>query len=122
MKMNNDGDGLVIGVILIILLIVVLLAFGIKSAWCDTYIIEGKVTKTWIDYSDEGSHYLIRLPGDKMLECQRNLIYSGDEYNPDIVFTDIEVNHTYKFTCWGWQVSWANIYWYPNVIIAEELH
>ncbi len=123
--MTKRNDQAVIGIVILVVgIIVALVALGyyaINSAWVETYTVHGTVEKKWIDYSTEGSHYLLRLDGNRMVEVQRNVIYSGQEYNPDIVFSDINVNSTYDFTCWGWQFSWADVYWYPNVIKAEEV-
>ena len=110
-------------VVVIVFVIAILIALGVKSAYLDRYEITGTVEKKWIDYSEEGSHYLVRIiqeDGSKrMLEVNRNVFHWGD-YNPDLIYPDLEVNCTYNFVCWGWQFQFWDLYLYPNVIIAVE--
>jgi hypothetical protein len=109
------------GIIIVVILFAVAIGYGVKSAYMDTYTIDGTVEKKWIDMGADESFYLVRIDDNRMLEVDRNLFYGSRDYNPDIVFTDIEVNKTYEFTCWGWQVDWGFIYWYPNVLSAKEI-
>lgn len=108
----------------IIIVAIVIISFAIYSAQIKTYEITGTVEKKWIDVGDDESYYLLRVTLEdntsKMLEVNRN-IFHGGSYNPDIVYSDIQENHTYVFTCWGWDWQWAWVYWYPMVIIAEEV-
>jgi hypothetical protein len=58
----------------------------------------------------------------KMLEVKRNFNFMG--VNEDILFSNIEVNKTYTFKCWGWDVEsfWIfSLYWYPNIIAIQEI-
>lgn len=115
--MNNKGSiGLLVFILAIMVVCVVIVGYTMKSAWMDTYQVTGTVRETWIDHTTEGSAYLVRLTDNRMLEVNRNIFYGGSEYNPDILFTDLQDNCTYEFTCWGWQVDWDGIYWYPNII------
>ena len=123
-KIKNNNNALWgILVIIFIVALIILSAVLINSAWVTQYTIKGTVVEKWIDYGDEESYYLLRIKTlnnkTKMLEVNRNVLH-GSSYNPDIVYSDIKVNKTYKFTCWGWQYQWAWIYWYPCVIIAKE--
>ena len=123
LKENNNG---LIGVITIG--IIFLICVGVFCIWYlqanNRYYIEGKVITKWIDYGDDTSYYLVKIEKAdgtfKMLEVNRNILH-GSNYNPDYVYSWIQVNHTYKFTCWGWDYEWSFIYWYPLVIIAEEI-
>lgn len=102
---------------LLIAAIVVGCIFWVKSGWIDTYITEGKVKDKFID-AGSGA-YVVILYDNTKLEVDRNLWYSGSEFNPDVVYASIKVNNTYRFTCWGWQLDFWIIYWYANVIKAE---
>jgi len=115
------------GTILIIALIlgaILLAGYAINDAWRKTYTVEGTVTEKWVDYENEGGHYLIHLDdgteNGRMIEISRNIFYRGPEYNPDRIYKELEENTTYSFTCWGWQIDWWFIYMYPNVIDYEE--
>ncbi len=115
-------DKLTMFLITMLIIVIILGYFAIKSSMVDTYTIVGTVEQKWIDYGNEESHYLLRLDGNRMIEVQRNAFYSGKEYNSDIIFSDINVNETYRFTCYGWQYDWAGIYWYPNIIGYVEIN
>ena len=122
-----------IGKIIRICLLVVLIA-GIAYSvnflihmYSDTYEIKGTVVKTWIDPTDGGSAYLLKIRLSdgtmKMLEVKKNG-YCFNDVNEDILFSDIEVNKTYAFKCWGWDItSWwvFPLYWYPNVIDVTSI-
>jgi len=110
-----------IGKIIALVLIVALLYVTIKSAYVDTYEITGTVKSKWIDPTEGGSAYLVRLTDNTMLEVNRNVFYGGKEFNPDIIYDSIQLNKTYRFTCWGWRAEWAFFYWYPFVLRAELL-
>lgn len=120
---KNGSWGIVAGIIIIILCIV-LIGVAVQSAWATQYTITGTVKQKWIDVGDDESYYLLRITQpdgtDRMLEVNRNILH-GSDYNPDFVYSDINVNTTYEFTCWGWEWQWAAVYWYPMVIIAEEI-
>lgn len=123
-KLNNNGQAGIIAVCIIIaILIIVPIFVWFQQANC-RYEIKGTVEKKWIDVGDDESYYLLKIRlqdgSPKMLEVNRNILH-GSNYNPDFVYSDIEVNHTYVFTCWGWDWQWSGIYWYPLVIIAEEV-
>lgn len=104
-------------ILLLIILGAVGVVFWVKSGWIDTYTIEGKVKDKFID-AGSGA-YVVILYNNTKLEVDRNLWYSGAEYNPDVIYANIKVNSTYRFTCWGWQLDFWVIYWYANVIKAE---
>lgn len=122
---NRDGHWTLIAIIAIIVVVIVLIALVINSAWNTNYTISGMVKAKWVDVYDDNSCYLLRITmedgTDRMLEVNRNILH-GSNYNPDIVYSDITVNTTYKFTCWGWDWQWAMVYWYPMVTIAEEVY
>lgn len=118
------NDTAFVGIISLIMLIIIVIIFwyiGFISANAEQYHITGKVIDKWIGLGEHGSHYLLRLENNQMLEVDRNIFYSGPEYNPDIIYSNIKVNITYDFTCVGWQLNWAGFYWYPYVIKAEKV-
>jgi len=119
--MNRRANGFLALMILVILIAVVAVGATFFSSHVQTYEVTGTVKHKWIDVSEEGSHYMVRLTDGTLLEVQRNIWYSGVRYNPDRIFTDLEIGETYRFTCWGWQVDFWMIYWYPNIIEAEEI-
>jgi hypothetical protein len=117
-----------LGIAIALLLIVVTVIgcdYAIISIWgmySNTYEIKGKVVKTWIDPVDGGSAYLVKIQLEdgtlKMLEVKKN-VWCFNGVNEDLVFSSIEVNKTYTFKCWGWDIMywWVfALYWYPNVI------
>ena len=123
MKQDN-AQIVIVAIILIAIIIVAGLGYVIHSSQLVQYTISGTVKQKWIDVGSDSSYYLLRITQldgtDKMVEVNRN-IFHGSDYNPDIVYSDIEVNKTYIFTCWGWDWQWSSVYWYPNVIIAKEI-
>ena len=126
MKMinNNNGSmGIAIAILLIIICIVSI-ALLIQSAWATEYYITGTVKDKWIDVGNDESYYLLKITlpdgNDKMLEVNRNILH-GSNYNPDFVYSDIEIGKKYQFKCWGWDWQWADVYMYPMVIIADEV-
>jgi hypothetical protein len=90
----------------------------------DRYTIQGTVLDKYIDNSGSESHYLFTIQlqdgNKKMLEVNRNILH-GSNYNPDFVYSGVDEGKTYIFTCWGWDWQWWGVYWYPLVIIAEEV-
>lgn len=123
-KIDNKASAGIIAVIILVIAIVVACFVVWFQQANDRYIITGTVTQKWIDVGEDESFYLLRVERPdgsiKMLEVKRNILH-GSNYNPDLVYSGISVNSTYKFTCWGWDWQWAWVYWYPNVIIAEEI-
>jgi len=117
---RSKANGFVALVIIFIMIVAVLVGL-VFSSYIQAYEITGTVKHKWVDVSPEGSHYMVRLADGRLLEVERNLWYYGSEYNPDRIFTDIEIGKTYRFTCWGWQLDFWTIYWYPNIIKAEEI-
>lgn len=115
--------GKIIAIALIALVVVV--GYTLSGMYGNTYEIKGTVVKTWIDPVDGGSAYLVKIKLEdgrlKMLEVKRNFNFMG--VNEDILFSNIEVNKTYTFKCWGWDVEsfWIfSLYWYPNIIGIQE--
>lgn len=119
--------GKIIGISLLLLLIAGI-GYGIYGAYAmfaNTYDIKGTVVKTWIDPVEGGSAYLVKVRLDngnlKMLEVAKNPLFMG--VNEDLLFTNIEVNKTYVFKCWGWDIEYYWVfatYWYPNIIAVQE--
>lgn len=120
-KMNNEAEGLLIAAIVIIVVLAIFGALIIKSIYIDTYTITGKVSKKYLSPADGGTTFVVKLEDGKKLEIKRNLWYGGGEYNEDDLYSEISENKSYVFTCWGWQWDFWIIYWYPNIIKAEEL-
>lgn len=113
---------------IILVAIIIGIAFGCYSLiqmYTTVYDIKGTVVKTWIDPTGSGSAYLVKVKLEdgrlKMLEVKKNAFFVGA--NEDILFTSIEVNKTYTFKCWGWDMEsflFFSLYWYPNVIAIQE--
>ena len=117
-----------IGKIVVIALIalIVVVGYTLSGMYGNTYEIKGTVVKTWIDPTDGGSAYVVKVRLEdgrqKMLEVKRNFNFMG--VNEDILFSNIEINKTYTFKCWGWDVEsfWIfSLYWYPNIIAIQEI-
>jgi len=117
---NRKANGFLALVILVILIAAVAVGL-VFSSYIQSYTVTGTVKAKWVDVGPEGSYYLVRLTDGRMLEVERNLWYYGSEYNPDRIFSEIEIGKTYRFTCWGWQLDFWTIYWYPNIIRIEEV-
>lgn len=106
--------------IIVIALVCVGLVLWIQDGWIKTYTITGTVKDKWVDYSGDSSCYLIRLTDNKMLEVDTNIFHTWS--NPDLVFGDIKIGETYKFTCWGWEIVVPGFcYYYPYVLKAEHV-
>jgi len=113
------------GKILLGVLITVVVIIGVvttKSCFVDTYIIEGTVNSKFLSPADGGTTFIILLADNQTkLEIKRNFWYSSSEFNEDLLYQQVEVGKKYKFTCWGWQLDWWTVYWYPNVIKIEQI-
>jgi len=113
---------IITGVLTLAILVIVIAAVAVGfvfSSYIQSYTVTGTVKAKWIDYSAETSAYVVVLTDGTLLEVERNLWYYKPEFNPDRLYAQIEVGKTYRFTCWGWQVD--ILYWYPNIIKAEEI-
>jgi len=117
--MNNKASAVIGGIILLVLVIVVCVGYFVNIAYVNTYYIEGTIVDKWVDVYAEESAYLVKIENNRMLEVQRNLWYGGKEYNPDVIYSNLKINSTYKFKCWGLQIDFAGIYCYPNIIEAK---
>jgi len=114
----------------LILIISIVAGIGIY-AWYNscvtTYTIQGTVVSKWIDPVKDGSAYLLKVNLTnthtlKMIEVKRNEFFL--HVNEDILYSGIEVNKTYIFTCWGWDMEsflFFSLYWYPNVVNATVI-
>lgn len=123
MKLNNKAEGMAIIIIAIIAtaIIATVICFAVKSYYIDTYTITGTVSQKYLSPDNGGTTFVVKLTDGKKLEIKRNLWYGGSQYNEDDIYSSLTTNATYKFTCWGWQYDFWFIYWYPNVIKAEQV-
>jgi hypothetical protein len=120
-KVNEKaGVGIALIVILVILTCVVI-GLAVKSMYADTYVITGKVAQKFLSPDGKGTTFVLKLEDGRKLELKRNLFYGGSQYNEDDLYTKIKEGSSYRFTCWGWQVDFWFVYWYPNVIKAEQI-
>jgi hypothetical protein len=122
MDRNQKAEVSTLAIVIALIIVVgVVVGLVIKSIYIDTYTVTGTVSQKFLSPDDGGTTFVVMLDDGRKLEIKRNLWYGGSEYNEDSLYADIDVNSTYHFTCWGWQLDLWFIYWYPNIIRAEEV-
>lgn len=111
------------GAFLILALLIIGIGYAcvsIFNMYYTTYEITGTVQDKHIDYSSNGSHYVVSLTSGQQLEIQRQPWTWDASANPDRIYASISKDQSYTFTCWGWENEM--FYWYPNVIGAVEIN
>jgi len=119
--MNKKGEVNIALVVILVIAICVAIAIVVKSMYVDTYVINGKVKDKFLSPDGLGTTFVVKLEDGRKLEIKRNLWYWGSQYNEDDIYSKITQDSSYKFTCWGWQIDLGFVYWYPNIIMAEQV-
>lgn len=108
------------------IIIISLLFFIVLSSGCLSSVHSNEgytdvvVTKKFIDYSkEEGSHYLLTTTKG-MFEVDRPLFDTFNQSrNPDLVYSGISENKSYRLYHYGYRVDW--LYEYPIVVDVIEI-
>jgi hypothetical protein len=123
-KTNNKG---LIGVLFLGLIVLAVIAGSIVtySSQVQTYTVTGVVKDVKLvptGEKDNPTTYVVWLADGQKLEIKRNF-FNGD--NEDDIYQELSsnINSSYVFTCWGWQLDnrMLGTYWYPNIAHVERV-
>lgn len=77
--------------------------------------VTATVTKTWTQYSKDGTIYLIGT-NKGVFEDDDSLMYF--KFNSSDYFNNMKVGQTYTFDVTGWRIPFASVW--PNIVSCED--
>jgi hypothetical protein len=109
--MDDDGLAIIVGILIIVVIAGLLFGlaywYGVSTQSNITLTVQDK----FIDPGKDESHYLIRGTNSNVI-IELNRLPLDFSANIDVLYSDIKVNQTYTFECYGWVVP--AFYWYPT--------